>query len=470
MKTKTILKCDFCVIGAGAAGLSFASGAAQLGAKVVLVESHKMGGDCLNTGCVPSKALLAAARLRHTLRKWSQPDHIINFKSVMHHVESVITTIAPHDSIERFAGLGVQVLSENGTFVNPKEFETETTKIKAKCFIIATGSKPFIPQIPGLDQVPYYTNENIFTLTALPEKLVIIGGGPIGIEMAQAFHNLGSHVTVLEAGTILPKDDPEITTLLKKNLSHSGILLYEQLKIIQIESDHIRYTSNDGRSEAVSYTHLLIATGRRPRIENLNLSAAKVQHTPQGIVVNPQLKTSNSRIYAIGDCIGGYLFTHVAGYHAQIALRNSIFGLGTRIKTAYIPWVTYTDLELAHVGATETHLKKENIRYQAVTIPFHDNDRAQAERNTEGCIKALLSPKGRILGVTILGEQAGELIYPWVLALNNNLSISAIAKTMAPYPTMMELNNRIAGAFYGPKLFKPWIKKLVYLLLLRYST
>lgn len=473
-QNKTLLTPDFCVIGAGSGGLSFAAGVSQMGASVILIERSKMGGDCLNSGCVPSKSLIAAAQIGHDLKTsstfgWNLKTPKIDFKKVYDHVQGVIAAIAPHDSVERFEELGTKVILEEGHFKDDKTLETKTHLIQAKRFIIATGSYPFVPPIEGLSSLPYYTNETIFNLQELPKHLVVIGGGPIGIELAQAFHRLGSQVTVLEAFKVLPKDDPETTIKLKDILIQEGINIQENAKIISIQAKgkdyQFFYENADGKSHKILATHVLVATGRRPTIENLNLEAAHIQFSSKGINVDSYLRTSNTRVYAIGDCTGGYQFTHVANYHAGLVIRNSIFKLHAKVQTIPIPWVTYTDPELAHVGFLESQLQEQKVPYKSLKLNFNDNDRAQAERRTEGSVKILVSPKGKILGATILGAAGGELIYPWVIAIQNKLKISAIANAIAPYPTLSDINKRIAGQFYVDKLFSSRMKKIVHWLL-----
>lgn len=467
---KTLLTPDFCVIGAGSGGLSFAAGAVQMGASVVLVERSKMGGDCLNYGCVPSKSLIAAAQIGHDIKVsskfgWLIDQPKVDFKKVYKHVHEVMAAIAPHDSLKRFEGLGVKVLLEEGQFRDEKTLETKTHLIQAKRFVIATGSRPFIPPIEGLSDVPFYTNETIFDLQDLPQHLVVIGGGPIGIELAQAFHRLGSQVTVLEGTQTLSKDDPEMTSKLKGILIAEGINIHENAKILsfQKKSNTIgcSYENQNGKSHQILASHLLVATGRKPSIKALKLEAAHIKSSPGGIEVDAHLRTSNSRVYAIGDCIGGYQFTHVANYHAGLVIRNSIFKLNAKVQTTAIPWVTYTDPELAHVGFLESQLQTQNMAYKVLKLDFSENDRAQAEHRTEGMIKVLVSPKGRILGVTILSTCGGELIYPWVMAIQNRLKISALANTIAPYPTLSDINKRIAGQFYVDRLFSSRMKRIV---------
>lgn len=467
---KEILKPDFCIIGAGSGGLSFAAGAVQMGASVVLLERKKMGGDCLNYGCVPSKALISAAKIAHKIKLaeefgWSIDKVKVDFKKVHDHVHSVIDAIAPNDSVERFEKLGVHVILREGKFIDEETLELDSQLIKAKRFIIATGTSPFIPPIKGLPSVPYHTNETIFDLQELPEHLVVIGGGPIGIEMAQSFSRLGSKVTVLEAFSALPKDDPEMTSKLKEILNHDGVEINEHVQIDSIEKIkediQITYKTQEEEKKKITASHLLVATGRRPNIKDLDLEKAKINSSPRGIIVDEHLQTSNSRVYAIGDCTGGYQFTHMAGYHAGLAIKNSIFRLRAKVQTQAVPWVTYTDPELAHVGFLESQLKEKNISHKVLKMSFNENDRAQAEREIEGNIKVLVSPKGKILGATILGIGAGELIYPWVMAIQNKLNISAIANSIAPYPTLSDINKRIAGSYYTDKIFSPLMNKIV---------
>lgn len=470
MTKKQILTPDFCVIGAGSGGLSFAAGAVQMGASVVLLEAKKMGGDCLNSGCVPSKALIAAAKFGHESSRakhfgWAFSKSKVDFIKVHNHIHDVIKNIAPNDSVERFEKLGAKVILEQGYFIDDKSVETDTHIIKPKRFIIATGSIPFVPPIEGLATVPYLTNETIFDLKELPKHLVVIGGGPIGIEMAQAFLRLGSQVSVLEAFSALPKDDPEITAKLKEILKSEGIDLNENVKILSIKQReqeiHIEYQTSDGKQKELKASHIIVATGRRPNIQNLNLDAAGIKFSPRGIEVNEHLKTSNPKVYAIGDCTGGYQFTHVAGYHAGLAIRNTIFGLRTKVETRAIPWVTYTDPELAHVGFMESQLQEKQIAYKVLHMKFDENDRAQAEKRTDGVMKVLVCPKGYDLGATILGVHAGELIYPWVMAIQNKLKLSAITSSIAPYPTLSDISKRVAGSFYTEKIFSPFMKNIV---------
>ena len=469
----THMEADICVIGAGSGGLSVAAGASQMGAKTVLIEKGEMGGDCLNYGCVPSKALIAAATKAHSQRKCAPfgiqaQEPKVDFAKVQAHVADVIAAIAPHDSQERFEGLGVTVIRAAGRFVAPNEVAAGNARIKARRFVIATGSSPAIPPIPGLDQVPYLTNETLFENTHKPEHLAIIGGGPIGMEMAQAHRRLGAKVTVLELFNVLPKDDPELTKIVIDQLKEDGIEILEQVQTQKFtKSDHgitIHYKKEE-KDHQLQVSHVLMATGRQPNITDLNLDAANVAYHKRGITVDARLRTSNKKIFAIGDVASPYQFTHVAGYHAGIVIRNALFRLPAKAETRAVPWVTYTDPELAHVGLTEKDAKEkhgESIR--VLTSHMSENDRAQAERRTDGLIKVITDKRGRVLGASLVGVHAGDLIYPWILAVSKSMKISAIASMIAPYPTLGEVGKRAAGSYYTPSLFSKRTQTVVRLL------
>ncbi len=469
MSKKQVIKADIAIIGAGSGGLSVAAGAAQMGAKVVLIEKGKMGGDCLNYGCVPSKAMIAAgeaAEMVRTSGKFGVNGHepVIDFAKVNAHVHDVIGGIAPHDSVERFEGLGVKVIQAAGRFISKTEIEAGDSIVKARRFVVSTGSSAFVPPIPGLDEVPYLTNETIFNLTDRPEHLIIVGGGPIGIEMAQAHRRLGAKVTVVEGLSIMGNDDPEAVAVVRQRLIAEGIDLREQAKVESVirEGNGVSVlVSHNGKSERVDGSHLLLAVGRRANVANLGLEEAGIDYSPRGIEVDTRLRTSNKRVFAIGDVAGSYQFTHVAGYHAGIVIRNAMFNLPSKVDVKAVPWVTYTDPELAHVGLSEAAAKEEGLEVKAVSFGFDGNDRARAERATEGFIKAVIGKKGKILGATIVGRHAGELILPWVLAVQKGLKASDMAGMIAPYPTLGEVSKRVAGAYYTPALFSDRTKTLV---------
>jgi pyruvate/2-oxoglutarate dehydrogenase complex dihydrolipoamide dehydrogenase (E3) component len=467
------LSADICVIGAGSAGLSVAAGAAQMGARTVLIEAAKMGGDCLNTGCVPSKSLIAAARAAATIRHADRfgvqaGEPCVDFGAVNRHVHDVIAAIAPHDSVERFTGLGCTVIQARARFLDDRTVEADGQRIQARRFVVATGSRAGVPPIPGLDGVPFFTNETLFDNSRLPGHLLVIGGGPIGCEMAQAHRRLGAGVTVLDRGNVLPKDDPELVAVVRNALLADGIELMENAQIRRVErrDDGLAVVAGEGAQErAIEGSHLLVAAGRRPNVDDLGLEAAGVRYTPRGIEVDARLRTSNRRIFAAGDVAGGYQFTHLAGYHAGIVLRNALFRLPSKADTRALPWVTYTDPELAHVGLTEAQAREAHGKaVRVLRAEFAGNDRAQAERATEGLIKVVVGKRGHVLGASIVGAHAGELILPWVLAIGQRLKIGALAGVIAPYPTLSEISKRAAGSYYTPTLFGPRTRALVRLL------
>jgi pyruvate/2-oxoglutarate dehydrogenase complex dihydrolipoamide dehydrogenase (E3) component len=457
---------DLCVIGAGSGGLSVAAGAAQMGADVVLIERALMGGDCLNFGCVPSKTLLAAARLADAARRGAALGIIsapssIDFAAAGDSVREVIAAIAPNDSAERFSGLGVNVLRFEARFTSPRTLRAGDTEIRARRFVVATGSRPAVPALPGLARVPYLTNETIFGNRERPDHLIVIGGGPLGIEMAQAHCRLGARVTVLDVGPLLPRDDPELTGALAERLAREGIALRPRIEIVGIERDGNQSIVHLADGERIAGSHLLVAAGRRPNIEALDLRAAGIAATAKGITVDARLRTTNRRVFAVGDVAGGPQFTHVAAYHAGIVIRNALFRLPAKVDYRALPWVTYTDPELAQVGLTEADARALGIDVRILRWPFTENDRAQTERDTEGLVKIMLRRNGRVIGASILGSGAGDLILPWGLAISQNIKIGAIANLIAPYPTRSEASKRAAGCYHTPTLFSPRTRRLV---------
>ncbi len=463
------LDVDICVIGAGSGGLSVAAGASQMGAKTVLIEKHKMGGDCLNTGCVPSKALLAAGHAAEAVRHGpifgiQASDLQIDSSKVYGHVHNTIASIEPNDSIERFEGLGVQVIQGEARFAGRNRVVVGDSTITARRVVVATGSRAFVPPIPGLEDGLYHTNETIFEAEKLPEHLIVIGGGPIGIEMAQAHRHLGADVTVLELFSIMPKDDPELVDVVRSQLEKDGITIIEGIKVNNVEHRPSGIQVNierDGQNQTIDGSDLLIAAGRIANVDGLDLEKAGVKYTPKGIEVDARLRSSNKKIFAIGDVAGGFQFTHVAGYHAGVVIKNALFRLPAKADHRTVPWVTYTTPELAQVGLTEAEARKTHDEIRILRWPFHENDRAQAERQIDGLIKAITTPKGRILGCGIVGPSAGELIQTWVLALSQGLKIGAMAQMIAPYPTLGEVSKRAAGSFYTPSLFSDRTRKIV---------
>ncbi len=467
-----VVKADICVIGAGSGGLAVAAGASQMGASCVLIEQGKMGGDCLNYGCVPSKALLAAAHAAATIRDAARfgitaQEPEVDFARVMDHVHGVIAAIAPHDSVARFEGLGVRVIQARGRFTAPDRLEAGGDVIRARRFVIATGSSPLVPPIPGIDQVPYDTNETLFDRREPFEHLLVMGGGPIGIEMAQAHRRLGARVTVVEMASILNLDDPELVGVVRGRLADDGIDIHENAKVIGVEASGggVALTVEEG-SETIRIegSGLLVAAGRVPNVNDLGLEAAGVAYSRGGIEVDARLRTTTKRIFAIGDVAGGPQFTHVAGYHAGIVIRNALFRLPAKVDHGAVPHVTYTSPELAAVGLGADQAQDRHGDIRILRFALAENDRARAERASDGLIKVIVTNKGRILGAGIVAPHAGELILPWVLAVAKKLGVKDMANVIAPYPTLGEISKRAAGSFYTSKLFTDGTRRIVRLL------
>jgi len=464
------LDADLCIIGAGSGGLSVAAMASQLGARCVLIERARMGGDCLNYGCVPSKALLAAAKAAETARRAGSfgigvSGPVVDFAGVLDHVRRVIADIAPADSVERFTGLGVRVIQAPARFAAADAVEAGPYRVRARRFVIAIGARPVIPPIPGLETVPYLTNETVFDQRILPRHLVVIGGGPVGIEMAQAHRRLGAAVTLVEAGHILGGDDPELVDLLRRRLRADGIALHERAAVAGVEKcpDGIALRLAGDAGARIEGSDLLVAAGRRPDTDGLGLEAAGIAFTDRGIPVDRRLRTTNRRIFAIGDAAGGAQFTHLAGHHAGIVIRNALFRLPARADRKPVPHVTYTDPALASVGATEATARAAG-EIRILRWSLGENDRARVERGTvhgaahggalgaEGLIKVIATPRGRVLGAHILGPQADELLLPWCLAVEGRLTLGDLATAMVPYPTLSEASKRAAGTFFLPRI------------------
>lgn len=461
------LAADICVIGAGSGGLAMATMAAAFGRKVVLVEKQRMGGGSL-AGSIPSKALVIAGRRAEAMRTAAafgiaavEPQ--IDHRAVQSHVRSVIAAVAPNDSVERLTGLGVRVILGAARFLDKRTLLAGDHRITARRFVIATGSAPAVPDIAGLESCPYFTNETIFDTDRKIPHLLIVGAGPAGLELAQAHLRLGSLVTVIEAGRALANDDPEATAVVLKALSAEGIDIREGARVERVEAmaGYVRaHIATPRGAEAVEGSHLLVATGRSPNVSDLNLPAAGVKTGPGGIVVNRGLRTSNRRVYAIGDVTGSPRFSHVASYQAEIVLRRVLFRLPAKFDPTLIPWVTFTDPELAHVGLTEEQARAAGHRVHVLRWPFSENDRALAEHRTLGHIKIVLS-KSRVVGATIVGHNASELIQIWALAVAQKLHISALAGYVAPYPTLGEAGKRAALRHYATLPARSNVRKLI---------
>lgn len=490
-------KPDLCIIGAGSAGLSLAAGAAQLGLSVVLFEAGEMGGDCLNYGCVPSKALIAAASRAQAMRDAGgfgihAVEPRVDWYGVKAHVKSVIAAIAPNDSQARFEGLGVTVIRERARFDDARTIVSDSARVRARRMVIATGSRASLPPIPGLGSVGALTNETIFDLEELPSPLIVLGGGAIGVELGQAFRRLGSQVTIVEALNVLGNADREAAEIVLARLREDGVQILEgwRAESVARKADGIAldllgppasppamvdasrtagsFASSAAGGDAggprrtLTGSHLLIATGRAPNFEGLNLEASGIAFDKRALTTSPTLRsTSNSSVWALGDAAGGG-FTHTAGWHASVFVRNVLFKARTHADAVAMPAVVYSDPELAQIGLTEAQaLERDGDGVKVTRVDFHDNDRAQAQRDTDGFCKLAIGKGGSILGATIVGAEAGELIAPIALAMSSRLGARALTGPVLPYPTRGEIWKRAAGAYFTPTLFSPGTRRLV---------
>ncbi|MFQ5469262.1 MAG: dihydrolipoyl dehydrogenase family protein [Gammaproteobacteria bacterium] len=465
---------DLCVIGGGAGGLVVAAGGASLGAKVALIEKNALGGDCLHYGCVPSKTLLNSAKVANTMRDSQRfgitPHHPeISLPDIMQRVSQVIKTIEVHDSPDRFRAMGIDVIFGAGQFTSPSTFEVNGRTITARHFVIATGSRPAIPSIDGINNTPYLTNETIFSSDEPVPHLLVLGTGPIGLEMAQAFSRLGSDVTVVQRGTrILPKEDHDLADVVKERLKNENIRFYQNNNIERIEgsTENIRLTftsKENNQVQTIKATHLLVATGRKSNVDNLGLDAAGIEVEHGHIVTDDRLRTSNRRIFACGDITGSHQFTHMAEHHAGIVLRNTLFRLPAKIEKRVIPWCTFTDPELARVGLSEEEARQQKIDYRCYKFPFEDIDRAQTDGDTTGFGKIITNKKGRLLGAALVGSHAGELIHEYTLALAMKMKASDLSGVIHIYPTLAQINHRISDERMKKNLTpltRKWIKRI----------
>ena len=461
---------DFAVIGAGAAGLSVAGVAAQLGLRTALIERDRMGGDCLNAGCVPSKALLAAAHAAQTARAASRygvflPDPRVEWAAVQAHVRGVIDGIAPLDSAARYRDLGADVLQGDARFVAPDALAVRLPggerRITARRIVIAAGSRAAVPDLPGLDGVPILTNATLFDVPEQPAHLLILGGGSIGLEMAQAHAALGSRVTIVESQSLAGREDPELVDVLRQTLLRNGVDILEGTAVTAVAPGPTLALA-DGRRVAGS--HLLVAVGRTPNLDGLAADAGNVAVTGRGVLVDAGLRsTSNKRVYAVGDIadpvgIGPRYLTHVGSYHAGLVVRRAMFRLPARVDYAALPRVTYTDPELAQVGLTEAEARAAGLAVDILRWSLDENDRARTERRTEGMVKLVVGKRGRVLGTGIAAPHAGEMIGAWTLAIARRIPLAAMAGMVVPYPTRSEAAKRAAGSLLLPRLFAPRVK------------
>ncbi len=462
---------DIGIIGGGAAGLTVASGAAQLGAKSLLVEKESvLGGDCLHFGCVPSKTLIRTAHVYHLMKNTSAyglpavDPPPVDFRKIRDRIRSVIDTIQHHDSEERFCGLGAKVLFGESTFEDPHTIRLNGETISAKNWVIATGSSAAIPPIEGLDNTPFITNREIFSLDRLPASLIILGGGPIGAEMSQAFARLGARVSVVDmADQILTKEDKDMAEPLMAVLRAEGVDFHLNVTVVGTRDlgteREVILKDSQGQTHRLRGEMLLVALGRKPNIDGLGLEQVGVATDRRGITVDARLRTSQKHIYAAGDVIGGYLFTHAAGYEGGVVVSNAIFRLPRKTNYTHIPWCTYTDPELASIGMNEKRAKEAGITYSVWTESFRDNDRSLAEGERTGKIKLILDEKEKPVGVQMLGPHAGELIGEWVAAFNGKVKLSTLAGSIHPYPTIGEINKKVVGNYFSPKIFSEKVQK-----------
>ena len=462
---------DIGIIGGGAGGLTVTAGAAQLGAKTLLVEKEKeLGGDCLHFGCVPSKTLLKSAHVYHLMKngeKYGLPQvdvPPVDFRKVSERIKSVIDTIQHHDSEERFCNLGAKVEFGHPNFIDEHSLNLNGKSYAAKYRVVASGSSPIIPPIPGFDKTPYITNKDIFYLDHLPKSMIVLGAGPIGCEMSQAFNRFGSKVSVVDmAPQILAKDDYDLANVIMEVLSSEGVRFYLNHTILAVKDlgneREVVIQEKNGNTVSLKAEAILVALGRIANTGGLGLETIGVDHDRRGIKVDNRMRTNHKHIFAVGDVNGGFQFTHAAGYEGGIVVSNAIFHLPRKAVYTYLPWCTYTDPPLGHIGMNEKMAKEAGISYSVWTEEFKDNDRSLAEGEKLGKIKMILDEKEKPIGVQILGPNAGDLLAEWVAVLNGKVKLATLAAAVHPYPTIGEINKRVAGNYFSPKIFSEKVQK-----------
>lgn len=462
---------DIGILGGGSAGLTVTAGAARFGAKTLLIEREgRLGGDCLHYGCVPSKTLIKTARVYHTIKRapvFGLPEikvKPVDFTAVSDRIRSVIAVIQKHDSPERFCRLGARVEFGIPEFFDEHSVRMNGETFTARTWVVATGSSPSIPTIEGLDKTPHLTNRDIFYLNRLPQSMIILGGGPISIEMAQAFARLGTAVTVVElADQILNREDRDMADSVTEVLKSEGVTFHLNAAVLKtrdlVNEREVVLKTGDGNILTLKAETILVAVGRAANLDGLGLERIGVTFDRRGLKVDSRLRTTQGHIYGAGDVTGTYQFTHAAAYEGGIVLSNAILHLPRKVDYTFFPWCTYTDPELASIGMNEKAAREAGIDYSVWTEPFSMNDRALAEGEIVGKIKMILDEKERPIGVQILGAHAGELINEWVAALNGKVRLSTIAGAVHPYPTLSEINKRVAGNYFSGKLFSDKVKK-----------
>lgn len=461
---------DIAILGGGASGLTVAAGSAQAGAKTLLIEKEgRLGGDCLYYGCVPSKTLIKTAQVAFLMKntqKYGLPEisfPSVDYKKVVERIQDVIGIIQKHDSVERFCNLGAKVEFGEAEFMDEHSVRLKGKIYSSRTWVIATGSSPAIPPVKGLESTRYLTNKDMFSLESLPRSIIILGGGPIGIEFAQAFSRLGSKVSVVERlKSILSADDEDLTDILRQKLEDEGVDFYLGSVVVSVSNTEngckVVYQKGN-ETKSLEAQELLVATGRKANLAGLGIEKIGVEREKNGLKLDSRLRTTQKNIYGAGDVTGTFQFTHAAGYEGGVVVSNAIFHLPRKINYTYMPWVTYTDPEIANIGMNENTAKKAGIHYTVWTEEFRNNDRSLAESETTGKIKMLLNEDEKPIGVQILGPQAGELLCEWVALLNGKVKLSSLASSTHPYPTLGEINKRVAGAYLGPKIFSEKVRK-----------
>jgi len=462
---------DIGIIGGGAAGLTVAAGAAQLGAKTLLIEKERqLGGDCLHFGCVPSKTLIRTAQIyqymKHAEGLGLPPCEVppVDYRAVVRRIQSVIGDIQKHDSAERFCSLGARVEFGRPAFVDDHAVRLEGSIYSARHWVIATGSSPSIPLMEGLDRVAYITNRDLFSFDHLPASMIVLGAGPIAVEMAQAFSRLGTRVEVIQrSGQVLSREDKDMADSVMEVLASEGVKFHLNSSVVRVDERNgrkeVSIRTGDEHEMTISAETLLVAMGRVANITGLGLDTIDVEYDRKGLTVDSRLRTTRKHIFAAGDVTGTYQFTHAAGYEGGIVVSNAIFHLPRKVDYSFLPWCTYTDPALASCGMNEKAAAKAGITYTVWMEEFKNNDRSLAEGERIGKIKMILDEKEKPIGVQILGPQAGELLNEWIAVLNGKVKLSTLASAVHPYPTLGEINKKVAGAYFSPKIFSDTVKK-----------
>ncbi len=456
---------DFCIIGGGAGGFYIAKKLLQLGLKVTLIEKNNIGGDCLFYGCIPSKTLIAMAKKIHDARNATVCEITQSPPIILSEIRSTIQDTIKHiydsQKIEDLISQGLEVIYGNARFVDPQSVDVDGQLIKARKFVIATGSSPKVPDLKGLHEIEFLTNETIFALSDLPQSMIVVGGGPVGLEFAQSFQRLGTKVSVIQSSQILSKDDQLIVEVLRQRLICEGVKLYENAKLESVSRDNSKIQAlitQNGTQQTLQAERILFATGRKSNVQNLGLEQALIHYSEKGITVNKHMLTSNVDVYAIGDVTGQYQLTHAAQAEADHVIRHALMTPDPEFDPQLIPWITYTDPELAHVGFSEDQLKEKGISYTSISVDMDTIDRAYARRILDGRVKILLTPGGKVLGATMVADMAGELIIPLAMAIKFNIKASSLSRVAIPYPTLSEIHKNIADEFVTAFQTKKWKK------------